>query len=202
TNVDVTARVNPNGSLSMERRITYKFDDDAHGIFYQQNLANNQELKNPQVRILADKNSQMVVPSTTHENNTYELSHSDHGYHFKVWHSVRGGDKFTVIYTCEITNAITNWKDTAELNFKIIGDGWDTHLDNVRVDILFPCPVKYLQAWAHGDLSGQITVKPQKGNIIMTASNVAGDEGIEVHSLFPVELTNHNKNIKDQNHKE
>ena len=89
TNVDVTARVNPNGSLSMERRITYKFDDDAHGIFYQQNLANNQELKNPQVRILADKNSQMVVPSTTHENNTYELSHSDHGYHFKVWHSVR-----------------------------------------------------------------------------------------------------------------
>ena len=34
TNVDVTARVNPNGSLSMERRITYKFDDDAHGIFY------------------------------------------------------------------------------------------------------------------------------------------------------------------------
>ena len=55
TNVDVTARVNPNGSLSMERRITYKFDDDAHGIFYQQNLANNQELKNPQVRILADK---------------------------------------------------------------------------------------------------------------------------------------------------
>ena len=55
----------------------------------------------------------MVVPSTTHENNTYELSHSDHGYRFKVWHSVRDGDKFTVIYTYEITNAITNWKDTA-----------------------------------------------------------------------------------------
>ena len=44
TNVDVTARVNPNGSLTMERRITYDFDDDAHGVFYQQNLADNQEL--------------------------------------------------------------------------------------------------------------------------------------------------------------
>ena len=41
TNVDVTARVNPNGSLAMERRITYDFDDDAHGVFYQQNLADN-----------------------------------------------------------------------------------------------------------------------------------------------------------------
>lgn len=33
TNVDVTAHVNTNGSLLMERRITYKFDDDAHGVF-------------------------------------------------------------------------------------------------------------------------------------------------------------------------
>lgn len=36
----------------------------------------------------------------------------------------------------------------------------------------------------------------------MTASNVGRNEGIEVHSLFPVEVTNQNKNIKDQNHKE
>ena len=35
----------------------------------------------------------------------------------------------------------------------------------------------------------------------MTASNVGGDEGIEVHSLFPVEVTNQNKNVKDQDHK-
>jgi uncharacterized membrane protein len=201
TNVDVTAHVNINGSLLMERRITYKFDDDAHGVFYQQNLTNNQELKNQQVRIISGKNSQSVVQSDSHANNTYELSHSDHGYRFKVWHNVTDGDKFTVIYTYEITNAIINWKDTAELNFKIIGDGWDTDLDNVRVGIFFPGPVKDLKAWAHGDLSGQITVNPEKGNIIMTAANVSGNEGIEVHSLFPTAVTSQNKNIRDQNHK-
>ena len=201
TNVDVTAHVNTNGSLLMERRITYKFDDDAHGVFYQQNLTNNQELKNQQVRIISGKNSHPVVQSDSHTNNTYELSHSDHGYRFKVWHNVTDGDKFTVIYTYEITNAIINWKDTAELNFKIIGDGWDTDLDNVRVGIFFPGPVKDLKAWAHGDLSGQITVNPEKGNIIMTAANVSGNEGIEVHSLFPAAVTSQNKNIRDQNHK-
>lgn len=201
TNVDVTAHVNTNGSLLMERRIIYKFDDDAHGVFYQQNLTNNQELKNQQVRIISGKNSQPVVQSDSHANNTYELSHGDHGYRFKVWHNVTDGDKFTVIYTYEITNAIINWKDTAELNFKIIGDGWDTDLDNVRVGIFFPGPVKDLKAWAHGDLSGQITVNPEKGNIIMTAANVSGNEGIEVHSLFPTAVTSQNKNIRDQNHK-
>ncbi|EFB63449.1 hypothetical protein HMPREF9209_1259 [Lactobacillus gasseri 224-1] len=141
------------------------------------------------------------MQSDSHANNTYELSHSDHGYRFKVWHNVTDGDKFTVIYTYEITNAIINWKDTAELNFKIIGDGWDTDLDNVRVGIFFPGPVKDLKAWAHGDLSGQITVNPEKGNIIMTAANVSGNEGIEVHSLFPTAVTSQNKNIRDQNHK-
>ena len=201
TNVDVTAHVNTNGSLLMERRITYKFDDDAHGVFYQQNLTNNQELKNQQVRIISGKNSQPVVQSDSHANNTYELSHGDHGYRFKVWHNVTDGDKFTVIYTYEITNAIINWKDTAELNFKIIGDGWDTDLDNVRVGIFFPGPVKDLKAGAHGDLSGQITVNPEKGNIIMTAANVSGNEGIEVHSLFPTAVTSQNKNTRDQNHK-
>lgn len=201
TNVDVTAHVNTNGSLLMERRITYKFDDDAHGVFYQQNLTNNQELKNQQVRIISGKNSQPVVQSDSHANNTYELSHGDHGYRFKVWHNVTDGDKFTVIYTYEITNAIINWKDTAELNFKIIGDGWDTDLDNVRVGIFFPGPVKDLKVWAHGDLSGQITVNPEKGNIIMTAANVSGNEGIEVHSLFPTAVTSQNKNTRDQNHK-
>ena len=201
TNVDVTAHVNTNGSLLMERRIIYKFDDDAHGVFYQQNLTNNQELKNQQVRIISGKNSQPVVQSDSHANNTYELSHGDHGYRFKVWHNVTDGEKFTVIYTYEITNAIINWKDTAELNFKIIGDGWDTDLDNVRVGIFFPGPVKDLKAWAHGDLSGQITVNPEKGNIIMTAANVSGNEGIEVHSLFPTAVTSQNKNIRDQNHK-
>lgn len=201
TNVDVTAHVNTNGSLLMERRITYKFDDDAHGVFYQQNLTNNQELKNQQVRIISGKNSQPVVQSDSHANNTYELSHGDHGYRFKVWHNVTDGDKFTVIYTYEITNAIINWKDTAELNFKIIGNGWDTDLDNVRVGIFFPGPVKDLKAWAHGDLSGQITVNPEKGNIIMTAANVSGNEGIEVHSLFPTAVTSQNKNTRDQNHK-
>lgn len=201
TNVDVTAHVNANGSLLMERRITYKFDDDAHGVFYQQNLTDNQELKNQQVRVISGKNSQPVIQSDSHANNTYELSHSDHGYRFKVWHNVTDGDKFTIIYTYEITNAIINWKDTAELNFKIIGDGWDTDLDNVRVGIFFPSSVKDLKAWAHGDLSGQITVNSEKGSIIMTAANVSGNEGIEVHSLFPTAVTSQNKNIRDQNHK-
>ncbi len=35
----------------------------------------------------------------------------------------------------------------------------------------------------------------------MTAANVSGNEGIEIHSLFPTAVTSQNKNIRDQNHK-
>ncbi len=106
--------------------------------FYQQNLTDNQELKNQQVRVISGKIHSQSYKVIVTPIILYELSHSDHGYRFKVWHNVTDGDKFTIIYTYEITNAIINWKDTAELNFKIIGDGWDTDLDNVRVGIFFP----------------------------------------------------------------
>ncbi|MEB3364565.1 DUF2207 domain-containing protein [Lactobacillus sp. R2/2] len=109
---------------------------------------------------------------------------------------------FTVTYFYRITNAITNYRDVAELNFKIIGNGWDRDLDYVRASVIFPGPVKGLKAWAHGPLDGHLQVNPQKGKIVMTAENLAGDMGIEVHTIFPPKITANNKNVKDKNHRQ
>lgn len=38
-------------------------------------------------------------------------------------------------YQYVLNNAVINWKDTAELNFKVIGDGWETELNNIKVTI-------------------------------------------------------------------
>ncbi|MFR1978628.1 MAG: DUF2207 domain-containing protein, partial [Lactobacillus acidophilus] len=43
-NMDVIAKVNRDGSLSMQRTIEYDFASDAHGVFYKQNLNKNQNL--------------------------------------------------------------------------------------------------------------------------------------------------------------
>lgn len=197
TDMNVTAKVNRDGSLTMHRKIDYDFDSDAHGVFYQQNLAKKQNLTEVKVKV----DGQNVVPSNSGKNNTYQLTRNGKSYRFKVFHRIDEDDNVKVEYSYKILNAITNYKDTAELNFKIIGNGWDTDIDQAKATVIFPGKVKDLKAWAHGPLNGQTQVLPNQGKIIMTVDNLPGDTGVEVHSIFPTSVTSANMNFINQNKK-
>lgn len=201
--VAVTANVEKNGSLKVKRSISYDFDDDAHGVYYRQNLDSKQKLLKPQVTITANGKKQAIIAGNG-QNNTYQLTKDKQGYKFKVYHSIASDDKFTVTYNYTITNAIINWRDTAELNFKIIGDGWDTDLDQTYVKVIFNNGKKVptLKVWAHGPLSGYTKVNHQTGTAILTADDVSGDSGVEIHAIFPTSITSLNQNTRKQNHKE
>ena len=103
TNMDVTAKVNRDGSLTMHRRIDYEFDSDAHGVFYKQNLAKKQNLTGVKVKV----NGQSVVSSNSGKNNTYQLTRSGDSYLFKVFHRIDEDDNVKVEYSYRILNAIT-----------------------------------------------------------------------------------------------
>ncbi|KAA9323767.1 DUF2207 domain-containing protein [Lactobacillus jensenii] len=201
TNVKVASHIQADGNLTIERKITYKFDSSARGVYYRQNLLKNQKLLNPQVEIINQGVTKAIINNSSGSNDTYQLSYKN-GYQFKVFHKVKAGNRFTIVYRYKITNAIKNWQDTAELNFKIIGNGWETDLDHVEAEVIFPSKVPILKAWAHGDISGHIQVLPDKGRIIMTADNVAGDTGIEVHAIFPTSVTTDNKNVSNEKRKQ
>ncbi|MEB3364566.1 VCBS domain-containing protein [Lactobacillus sp. R2/2] len=46
-----TAKVNSDGSLSMKRAITYKFNSSANGVYYRQNLQSNQKIDDIKVTV-------------------------------------------------------------------------------------------------------------------------------------------------------
>ncbi|MDF7668132.1 DUF2207 domain-containing protein [Lactobacillus sp. ESL0703] len=195
TKVVATAWVKSDGSLIMKRQITYDFNDDVHGVYYQQNLAKHQEIKD--LHIAVQDNNEEPQAATN-----YSVKQTAEGDRFKVYHPVSEDSRLTVTYDYRITNAITNYQDTAELNFMIIGNNWNTDLDHVTASVIFPGPVKQLKAWAHGSLNGAIRVLPNQGKIIMTADNLNGKTGIEVHTIFPVSVTAANKNIVRHKHRQ
>lgn len=45
TDMNVTAKVNRNGSVMIHRKIYYDFDSDARGVYYRQNLTRKQKIK-------------------------------------------------------------------------------------------------------------------------------------------------------------
>ncbi|GAA3632401.1 DUF2207 domain-containing protein [Lactobacillus hamsteri] len=202
-NVKVNAHVNKDGSLLIKRSIKYDFDSSAHGVYYRQNLESNQRLLNQKVTISDNNGKNISVKRGNEQNNTYQLTRDNQGYRFKVFHNINENDRVTVTYSYTITNAITNWRDTAELNFKIIGNGWDTDLDHADVKITFNNgqSVESLKAWAHGQSSGYINVNRKKGIVTLKDSDIPGDVGIEIHAIFPTSVTPLNKNIRDKNHK-
>lgn len=199
--VVVTANVEKDGSLKIKRTINYDFDDDAHGVYYRQNLNSNQKLLDPQIKIKTNSKIFKVQPGNG-QNNTYQLTKDDQGYKFKVYHNIDSGDDFSITYNYTITNAIINWRDTAELNFKIIGNGWDTDLDRTIVKVIFNNgkSVPTLKVWGHGPLSGYTKVNRKNGTATLTANDVSGDSGVEIHAVFPTSITPLNKNTKEQNH--
>lgn len=116
-NDETTAKVNADGSLNLTQKIRYKFEDNAHGVYYLQTLEDDQRIKTPSVTIKGNRDK-------TSSSATYDLYKFGDVYRFKVYKKIHEGEHFSVTYHYKITNAITNYRDVAELNFMIIGDNW------------------------------------------------------------------------------
>lgn len=167
-------------------------------------MNSDQKLIKPEVHIsfASDPHTDFNLDKTNSEVDfSYKLSNTKKGYRFKVFAPIIDGNELKVTYSYIITNAVINWHDIAELNYKIIGNGWKTELKHTKVTINFKKQnIPKLKVWAHGPSSGYTKVNRKKGQIILTANNVPGDMGVEVHTIFSPSATRLNKNIRHSNH--
>ncbi len=151
TNYDATANIREDGKIDLTQRITYEFDGDFNGVYYDQNLAKVTDVSDLGVSITQNGQTTQLAESSTGENNTFTQTKTADNLKLKVYHKV-SDDKLTVNYHYVLSGLITNYQDTAELNWKILGAGWDVRLHNVKVTLQLPKPVADLQAWTHGPL--------------------------------------------------
>lgn len=82
----------------------------------------NYDITDMNVTAKVNRDGQNVVPSNSGKNNTYQLTRYGKSYRFKVFHRIDEDDNVKVEYSYKILNAITNYKDTAELNFNLKTD--------------------------------------------------------------------------------
>ena len=109
----------------------------------------------------------------------------------------------TVNYHYVLSGLITNYQDTAELNWKILGAGWDVRLHNVKVTVQLPqAPINDLQAWTHGPLTGYTDVDRKQGKVTLTLDELDTDEMLETHMLFPTSVTPINPQVSNEKAKE
>lgn len=179
-NVDVLK----NGDADLTQKITYEFDGDFHGVYYNQDLKGIG--KADQISAAVEQNGHLTkLPvNQSGQNNTVKTSQTDDWLKLKVYHQISDAEA-TFIYHYRLHNVITSYQDTAELNWKIIGTGWDEPLHNVSIVIQLPGKnVDSLKAFTHGPLNGKTVVLKKQGRVRMTVDRVSAHQFVESHLLF------------------
>lgn len=202
TDYDATAIVREGGEIFFTQRITYEFDGDFNGVYYDQNLTKVTDVSGIEVSITQNGQTTQLTESSTGENNTFTQTKTADNLKLKVYHKV-SDDKLTVNYHYVLSGLITNYQDTAELNWKILGAGWDVRLHNVKVTVQLPqAPINDLQAWTHGSLTGYTDVDRKQGKVTLTLDELDTDEMLETHMLFPTSVTPINPQVSNKKAKE
>jgi len=200
-NVHVT--VLKNGDANVTETLTYHFNSDYHGVFNVQDLRGIRGGK--LIEVQTQLNGGKVVtakPASKQQDNTYQLTQTSKRLKAKLYRSVRAGNRLKVTYKFHLRGVITNYRDTAQLNWRVVGGGWEVPLTNVTVTIQLPAKnITQLQGWTHGPLDGHTQVNRAAGTVTMTVANNPSNSFIESHLLFPTSVTATNPNRVAKNHK-
>lgn len=202
TSYNATADILDDGSIDLTQKITYAFDGDFNGVYYDQSL---EKIKRPSdvfVAITQAGQTTTLKEATTGANDTFQLLQEADKMRIKVFHKVSDED-VTLTYRYKLTGLITNYRDTAELNWKILGVGWDEPVQNIKVTLNFPTrPQNELQAWTHGPLTGYTAVDKKQGKVTLTLAELPTDQFLETHLLFPTTVTAKNPQFVDKDAKQ
>ncbi|AKP66849.1 DUF2207 domain-containing protein [Companilactobacillus ginsenosidimutans] len=198
---DVNVDVQKNGDADVTQKMKYKFAGNFHGVYYNQDLVGIKSLENPRVEIKGNDGTISLKPSESQKDNTFKVNNSSDNMKITVYHNITN-DSATYIYRYKLLGVITNYKDTAELNWKVIGSGWDEPLNNVNIVINLPSNnVSELQAWSHGPLDGFTDVNRDKGAVTMSVKHVDANQFVESHIIFPTSVTSLNTKFVNKNAK-
>jgi uncharacterized membrane protein len=185
-NVDIAARVDSAGYMTVEEKRAYKFHGKFSYAYY--DLALDGLLDVDQIQVL--ENGEPYQLSNEKAPGTFLIERGDKKIHLR-W-QFRGearhvsGDirEFTLRF--RVLGAVRVHRDVAELYYKFVGTGWDRASEKVRVTIQLPPEIRRgeLRAWAHGPLHGNITL--QSGHLVeMAIDHLPRRQFWEARVIFP-----------------
>lgn len=195
----VNVAIQTNGDAVVTQRVAYDFDGSFHGVYYNQDIGGIKGLVDPAVSVrTATGKTHQLAHNRSQQPNTFLTTKTKNNYKFKVFYPTRD-DRVTFQYHYQLKGVVTNYKDTAELNWKIVGSAWEEDLDNVKITVQLPAKnIGRLQAWTHGPLDGDTTVNKKSGRVTMQVASVPAETFLESHMLFPTQVTAQNPNVKPQ----
>jgi uncharacterized membrane protein len=149
--VDITAQLEPDGSMKIKEQRVYSFDGDYTFAYQYINFLPNQN-KNPNrtepyelsaislcdelkcYRQLSDR--EKITADTDKPVNTFYIDKESSRYEIRWFFEKNKPTTFTLSYT--VDNAITRHPDVSELYWQWVGDEWEINQSQVSVNLETP----------------------------------------------------------------
>lgn len=195
TKYEVNVDILDNGDARVRQDVAYDFDGDFHGVYYNQDMRGIKGIRDVSAQVTQNGKTIELEEGNSGADNTYGIVENNaQNFKLKLYHKI-SDDKAVFTYGYTLKQMVTCYNDTAELNWKVIGTGWDHSLHNVKITINLPKKnIDKLQAWTHGPLDGQTKVDKKDGRVIMTLDRNPSNTFVETHMIFPKDIVPYSYN--------
>ena len=191
-NIDVDVR--PNGDVRFKEEMTFTANGSYNGIFYNLDYFGEKEPKDVTVDFkTSDGEVVTLLKSDTGSNSTYLTENLGPLLKFKVFLPFADSSR-TVVFNYTIPQLIKNYKDTAELNRRVVGQEWEVTQKNIHVHVSLPgaATKETLRAWGHGGIGGKVEIDPDYKGVTFTVKENEPKSFVETHMVFPTHITKDN----------
>lgn len=190
----IDASVSANGDVRFKEEITFQAKGSYNGVFYHLDYLGEEEPKDVSVAFKTSEGE--VVPLAkrdTGNNSTYYSENSGKVLKFKVFLPF-ANDSRTVVFNYTIPHMIKNYRDTAELNRRVVGQNWEIDQKNIQIHVSLPeaATKETLRAWGHGGIGGTVEIDPDYKGATFTAKRNHPGSFVETHMVFPTYITKDN----------
>jgi uncharacterized membrane protein len=182
--VMIDAQLNPDGSMNIKEKRTYRFEGHFHWATYFLPT----EKTGGVVDFFVGEEGKPYLRSEEKKEGTYQYEETSESIKAK-WFFDAEDETRTFIISYKILDVVKLYQDAAVLYHKFIGTGWDKPSQQVEVNIYPPESIKKeeLKAWAHGPLWGKIEILDD-GSIIAPVWSLPRNTFWEIRAIYPTNL--------------
>ncbi|WP_321972457.1 DUF2207 domain-containing protein [Paratractidigestivibacter sp.] len=197
TKVDIDATVAEDGTLRVEESRTFDFDGGFHGVYWKIPTGyNSSNGKSVDVAVVSagEGSGSQATPFTkddtgSESDGTYTVTDNSGYTELKIYSAHEDESAtFTIVY--EATGIVTRWKDTGELYWKFVSDGWDVESQNVTCTLHLPVAAgesvsagDNVRAWGHGPLDASVSFAGD--DVVFSVPGVGTSQYAEMRVMFP-----------------
>ncbi len=197
-NIDIDAKINTDGSMTVAETILWDIEEDLNGVYRDIIVENSSNKMNSSSGVAIDKvlvnGEEFNYSYSTLYNGVsgmYNINNIEGGKQIKIFTPSSDEYKTTTI-TYTLYDVVVKYDDIAELYWNFIGSGWDHGIDNVRIKITLPGNSETLKIFAHGPLHGYSAI-PSKDSVVLEVQRLRSGEMVDARLIFDNSLVDTTK---------